>query len=85
MNAKYGFGRGTVLTNLYFIILFPMTLINRDFAVGDDGWRCGDWLNVYRDVHHGLLEMIPCGEGVWETREMELRAEWEWVKLVHHD
>jgi len=37
---------------------------NRDFTVGGDGWRCGDWLNVYRDVHHGLLEIIPCGEGV---------------------
>ena len=36
------------------------------------------WALVYRDVHHGLLEMIPCGEGVWEVREMKLRAELEW-------
>jgi len=57
---------------------------NRAFSVGSDGRRCGHWLNKW-DVHHGLLEIIPCGERVWEVREMELRAEWEWGELVYHD
>ena len=50
--------------------------------MGGDGWRCGHWLNIYRDIHHGLLE-IPCGEG--EVREIELRADWEWGELIYHD
>ena len=52
--------------------------------MGGDERRCGHWL-IYRDVHHGLLEIIPCGEGVYEIREMELRAHWEWGELVYHD
>jgi len=59
---------------------------NRDFAVGSDGRRLGHWLTIYRDVHHELFEIVPCGEGVWEVREMELRAEWEpWGELIYHD
>jgi len=56
---------------------------NRSFAVGSDGRRW-HWLNIW-DVHHGLLEIIPWREGVWEEREMELRADWEWDELVYHN
>src|SRR5260370_1043187 len=58
---------------------------NRALALGGDGWRRGHWLNIYRDVHHGWLEIMPCGEGVWEIREMQLRADWEWGELVYYD
>jgi hypothetical protein len=69
------------------LTLWPLG--NKAFAVGGDGRRCsGHWLNMYRSVHHGLLEVIPwCGrdlEGVWEVWEMELRAELEWDELVYH-
>ena len=58
---------------------------NGTFSVGDDGRRCGHWLDIYRDVHHGLLEIIPWGEGVWEVREKSLRADQEWDELVYHE
>ena len=61
-----------------FVMEVPLPVLvlwAMDFAVGDDGRKRGHWLNV----HHGLLE------GVWEIREIKLRAEWEWGELVHHD
>jgi len=44
----------------------------------------GHWLTIHRNVHHGLLVTVPCRGRAREEKDMHLRCDWEWGKLVYH-